>query len=1078
MSCCLAVAGIMSLIATILVDSTQNVFPEESIRLGPWKFRLGDIYRAIVCAGIAFAVRLLLEFLFKNSRRKRPLQDNDMDVSEHIQDYFQRLNAIEFVDDNKEMNMVQNDSSNAHSGEKILDTSENSVNKGATTTTDPAANENVSIDLFEDSIKKSIDYSDESSSMKSYNEASELSHDGADYASADESISGVTSGYGAHTDDFESSLGNKEKKHLMKTKDIRELIDVLGNVPEKEILIDILDNDIDVAEYVDNNVEDKQEEQSDKCDVLSLEGDDLRLEFPGPEDDASYCSDADNVNEAISTDRTKGTVIWSEQITNPDKIPELWKQLPFPHQLIDEYGIKKPPCGTPRFPYIVLRITRAQCFIVPVLCTIITTVVGLRWSGSVATSWVTTFVVALTGQIFVLETLHSLLQAMYFATWSQRPVGEEDLINELSKKVWVNDDEELAYYADTVVDDKEEESVPMPPTEEDIQVAQKLAGRDRELEDVIKMLAFDVLFLLLLTLISFGNRDGFSYPSRDGMYKTFNITEGFSDKVKNTDTFWSWLMNDTIPVLLFDPLDKTPNEGRRHFLTDGYTYLLGTAILRQQRLQPGLSCDFGDLPQHVLSECHQVFLTEDNKDTKNYHPGWKATGPSYNTEDLSPWKYSSGEESGTDYSAWGRTSSHDGGGYIAYLSSERQTTLEQLKSLKSNGWIDQLTRVVFLEFSTYNANVNILSALVFSTEIFSYGGALPYFDMYSFRLFRYYTAFQFLYLVCEVIFVVFVVQLINRVGHQVHRDRWIYFTSFWNFTDLLLISFSLVNIALYAVRSINLTSAIEAIREDPNAFYGFLSVAFYDELIAYISCIIFVIPCLQFLKFLKFNKNFMIFYATLERIRSDICGFGFVFLVSMLSFTYWSHSMLKTVAEPFSTFLGTFYSMISLLLGKFSFRLLSPGQAIAAQVGPLFTYSFTCANVFFILNIILAIITIGFAEAQSDERFQESEYEVVKFIINYIKERLGLLPPYIPPPPKIGPPKKEKHYTYFQWKLCTRYVTRSQFPRLMRYARSTYLDDFVDELEIVAKVLNLQMSRQVLEEMIRREHSSEIKYDP
>ena len=136
--------------------------------------------------------------------------------------------------------------------------------------------------------------------------------------------------------------------------------------------------------------------------------------------------------------------------------------------------------------------------------------------------------------------------------------------------------------------------------------------------------------------------------------------------------------------------------------------------------------------------------------------------------------------------------------------------------------------------------------------------------MYSFRLFRYYTAFHFLYLVCEVIFVVFVAQLINGVGHQVHRDHWIYFTSFWNFADLLLISFSLVNIALYAVRLINLTSAIEAIRDDPNAFYGFLSVAFYDELIAYISCIIFVIPCLQFLQFLKFNKNFMIFYATPE----------------------------------------------------------------------------------------------------------------------------------------------------------------------------------------------------------------------
>jgi len=183
--------------------------------------------------------------------------------------------------------------------------------------------------------------------------------------------------------------------------------------------------------------------------------------------------------------------------------------------------------------------------------------------------------------------------------------------------------------------------------------------------------------------------------------------------------------------------------------------------------------------------------------------------------------------------------------------------------------------------------------------------------------------------------------------------------------------------------------------------------------------------------------------------------------------------MLNAQAETFSTFIGTFYTMIAMLLGKFSFRLLSPGQAITSEVGPIFIYAFTVSNVFFILNIILTIITIGFAEAQADERFQQSEYEIVKFIINFIKDRLGLLPPYIPPPPQITPPAKEKHYTYFQWKLCTSYVTQSQFPRLLKFVNNTYLEDFVDELEMVADLLSLPMPKEVLEELIRREKSSE-----
>ena len=484
-----------------------------------------------------------------------------------------------------------------------------------------------------------------------------------------------------------------------------------------------------------------------------------------------------------------------------------------------------------------------------------------------------------------------------------------------------------------------------------------------------------------------------------------------------------------------------------------------------------MSCQFPDLPKEFLSECHP---DHNNEDTSSYYQGWrKDAHPQEKSSYESPWKHVSGEESKTDYTSWGRRYAFGGGGYIAYLSSDRQSSLKLVDSLKTHGWVDQLTRVVFLEFSVYKANVNILSAVIFSIEFTSYGGAFPRFDLYSFRLYRYYTPLQFMYLVCEVIFVVFVVQLISRVGHQIYRDRWSYFMSFWNYSDLLLILLSLVIISLYVVRWGQLQNAIEAIRENPNTFYGFFKVALYDEFIAYISCLIFLIPALQFLKFLKFNKNFMIFYATLERIRSDVCGFAFVFLVSMLCFTYWAYSMLKTINEHFSTFIGTFYNMIAMLLGKFSFRLLSPGQAVASEVGPIFTYAFTCANVFFILNIILTIITIGFGEAREDERFQQSEYEIVKFIINYVKGYLGLLPPYIPPPPQITPPAKEKHYTYFQWKLCTSYVTQSQFPRIIQFANKTYFEDFVDELEIVANLMSVPMPRKVLEEMTRTKQNQE-----
>ena len=87
--------------------------------------------------------------------------------------------------------------------------------------------------------------------------------------------------------------------------------------------------------------------------------------------------------------------------------------------------------------------------------------------------------------------------------------------------------QETTYYADEV-DEDENEPVPMPPTQEEIQKAQEEAGKDRELEDVLKMLCFNVLFIGLLIFISLGNRDSSSYPIRAGLEHSLNISNSFT----------------------------------------------------------------------------------------------------------------------------------------------------------------------------------------------------------------------------------------------------------------------------------------------------------------------------------------------------------------------------------------------------------------------------------------------------------------------------------------------------------------------------------------------------------------------
>ena len=50
---------------------------------------------------------------------------------------------------------------------------------------------------------------------------------------------------------------------------------------------------------------------------------------------------------------------------------------------------------------------------------------------------------------------------------------------------------------------------------------------------------------------------------------------------------------------------------------------------------------------------------------------------------------------------------YGGGGYVAELSRDKDGTIEIIQDLKDNLWITRGTRVVFIDFTVYNANVNL-----------------------------------------------------------------------------------------------------------------------------------------------------------------------------------------------------------------------------------------------------------------------------------------------------------------------------------------------------------------------------------
>jgi len=74
------------------------------------------------------------------------------------------------------------------------------------------------------------------------------------------------------------------------------------------------------------------------------------------------------------------------------------------------------------------------------------------------------------------------------------------------------------------------------------------------------------------------------------------------------------------------------------------------------------------------------------------------------------WIYQSSDQlDGSSH--WGQVGSYEGGGYVQDLAPTMEESFALLKPLFDNLWLDRATRAVFVDFTVYNANINLFCVI-------------------------------------------------------------------------------------------------------------------------------------------------------------------------------------------------------------------------------------------------------------------------------------------------------------------------------------------------------------------------------
>ena len=323
--------------------------------------------------------------------------------------------------------------------------------------------------------------------------------------------------------------------------------------------------------------------------------------------------------------------------------------------------------------------------------------------------------------------------------------------------------------------------------------------KELEMWAIVKELSGFFFFFLITFLVNYLNRDPNSYLLQDQLRYNFITKNGF-DKVKTSDDLWKWIHKTALPEMKASSwYNGQPPYGLRGFIGDKQSRMMGYGTLRQVRVKPN-TCRVHSAVINLTQECAQgsIFVNEDDGD---YCNAWEEKTPL--TEFLpsclrSEFKYTTaGQLNSMPYTAG--IDSYGGGGYVYHIKGSSKSIRNDLKLLQQQRWINNHTRALFLEFSVYNANVNLFGIATIVAEFIPGGGIMPFWRFDPVRLLHYHEPVGGFILLCEMLFVCYILYFTYKFILEVKRKGCSYF-DYWSIADMTIIFGSFCSFAIYGYR--------------------------------------------------------------------------------------------------------------------------------------------------------------------------------------------------------------------------------------------------------------------------------------
>lgn len=426
--------------------------------------------------------------------------------------------------------------------------------------------------------------------------------------------------------------------------------------------------------------------------------------------------------------------------------------------------------------------------------------------------------------------------------------------------------------------------------------------------------------------------------------------------VQSISTFWTYVENTVLPGIYGSAyvLAKSAKKGSAPTLPklvpiDEANYLLGVMVLRTVRVKHNVDC-------HIMDTYSAHFLQCFGEYTSSAEHQLPFGPPSHQfNHEVNP--------DGSSYS--GALATYPPHGYVEKLGNNQSTAAAKIVTLKQFGWIDASNRALFVEFSVWNANMDLYVACRIAFEVTAGGQWVSGFDIDAIP--SRYVGLDAGLLIIMGLMALFVLFYIGLEIAEIAIQRLGYFADGWNILDW--INLGLVITALTIQFSVVMqVSSLELGKTelaDSTAFTNLHPVASWLRLARHINAVNSVIIFLKIVKYASAIPYIETILLTLRNSWSSFVAFAGVFLMSFFGFVLAYRIGFGDKLTSLSTVWKSFFFLMRSFLGSVS---IASVVDLAPILGFLLVILFILAIIAIVMNLFSATMIQALTTAHERQR--------------------------------------------------------------------------------------------------------------